>query len=75
MKRLRDLREDFDLTQVKIASMIGCSQTTYSRYETGNTIIPYDILDKLANIYGVSVDYILERTDIKKPYKKRVKDK
>ena len=71
MKRLRDLREDLDLTQVQIAKILGCSQTTYSRYETGNTGIPNDILDKLADIYEVSVDYILERTDIKKPYKKK----
>lgn len=71
MKRLRDLREDLDLTQTKVASIIGCSQTTYSRYETGNTSVPYDILDKLADLYNVSVDYLLERTDVKKPYKKR----
>ena len=76
MKRMRDLREDFDLTQMKVASMLGCSQTTYSRYETGVTSVPNDILDKLADFYGVSVDYILGRTDIRKPYKKRtVKDK
>ncbi len=74
MKRLRDLREDLDLTQTKVASLLGCSQTTYSRYETGNTSVPNDILDKLADIYNVSVDYILERTDIKKPYKKSVKN-
>ena len=70
MKRVRDLREDLDYTQTKVAAMLGCSQTTYSRYETGITSIPNDILDKLADIYSVSVDYILERTDIKKPYKK-----
>ena len=73
MKRLRDLREDLDLTQIKVSSMLGCSQTTYSRYETGITSVPNDILDKLADIYGVSVDYILERTDVKKPYKKKEK--
>lgn len=73
MKRLRDLREDLDLTQIKVSSMLGCSQTTYSRYETGVTSVPNDILDKLADIYGVSVDYILERTDVRKPYKKKDK--
>ena len=73
MKRLRDLREDLDLTQVKISKILGCSQTTYSRYESGITNVPNDILDKLADIYSVSVDYIMERTDIKKPYKKSVK--
>jgi len=71
MKRLRDLREDLDLTQKVIAKKLGCSQTTYSRYETGASNIPYDILCKLADIYQVSVDYILERTDVKKPYQKR----
>ena len=75
MKRLRDLREDWDLTQTEVAKIIGCSQTTYSRYETGNTTITYDALDKLADVYEVSVDYILGRTDIKKPYKKNEKEK
>lgn len=67
------MREDLDLTQKEVAKMIGCSQTTYSRYETGITDVPNDILDKLADIYNVSTDYILWRTDIKKPYKKSVK--
>ena len=70
MKRLRDLREDRDLTQNAVAKMIGCSQTTYSRYETGKIDVPNDIMNKLADIYEVSVDYIMERTNIKKPYKK-----
>ena len=67
------MREALDLTQKEVAKMIGCSQTTYSRYETGITDVPNDILDKLADIYNVSTDYILWRTDIKKPYKKSVK--
>ena len=67
------MREDLDLTQKEVAKMIGCSQTTYSRYETGITDVPNDILDKLADIYNVSTDYILWRTDVKKPYKKSVK--
>ncbi|MBR3660946.1 MAG: helix-turn-helix transcriptional regulator [Bacilli bacterium] len=74
MKRLRDLREDRDLTQSKVAKIIGCSQTTYSRYENGIIDVPNDILNKLADIYEVSVDFIMDRTDIRKPYKKR-KDK
>ena len=61
---------------VLIGIIIGTSNITYSRYETGVTSVPNDILDKLADFYGVSVDYILGRTDIRKPYKKRtVKDK
>ena len=71
MKRLRDLREDRDLTQSKVAKIIGCSQTTYSRYENGIIDVPNDILNKLADIYEVSVDFIMDRTDIRKPYKKR----
>ena len=74
MKRLRDLREDRDLTQSKVAKIIGCSQTTYSRYENGIIDVPNDILNRLADIYEVSVDFIMDRTDIRKPYKKR-KDK
>ncbi len=70
MFRLKDLREDMDLTQIKLASEIGCSQTTYSRYENEILNIPIDILLKLADFYGVSVDYILGLTDQKQPYKR-----
>ena len=73
MKRLKDLREDRDLTQKELAKIIGCSQTTYSRYETGQTSVPNDILTKLADLYDVSLDYIFLRTDIKEPYKKNTK--
>ena len=73
MKRLRDLREDKNWTQVIMADILGCSQTTYSRYENGITDIPNDILDKLADLYSVSVDYILGRTDRKDPYEKSCK--
>ena len=71
MKRLKDLREDKDLTQNTVAKFIGCSQTTYSRYETGQTSVPNDVLNKLADFYDVSLDYIFARTDVKTPYKKR----
>ena len=74
MHRLKDLREDSDLTQVKLAEILGCSQTTYSRYETGNLSVPIDILKKLARFYNVSVDYILGLTNDKLPYK-RIKQK
>ncbi len=73
MKRLRDLREDSDLTQNDIAKVIGCSQTTYSRYETGRMDVPNAVLNILADYYDVSTDYILARTDIKKPYEKKNK--
>ena len=64
-KRIRDLREDSDMTQTQIAKMLGMSQTGYSKYETGENDIPTSILLKLADFYGTSVDYILGRTDKK----------
>ena len=60
--RIRDLREDKDLNQTEIAKILGMSQTGYSKYETGENDIPTLILIKLADFYGVSVDYILGRT-------------
>ena len=62
-KRIRDLREDKDLTQTQIAKILGMSQTGYSKYETGENDLPTSILIKLADFYNVSVDYILNRTD------------
>ncbi len=75
MYRLRDLREDNDLTQSKVASVIICSQTTYSRYETGNLNIPVEALIKLALFYNTSIDYLTGLTDEKKPYKRSKKNK
>lgn len=68
-KRIRDLREDRDLNQTKVAKILGMSQTGYSKYETGENDIPTAILIKLAQFYGTSVDYILGLTNEKKPYK------
>jgi len=65
-KRIRDLREDSDLTQKQIAEILGMSQTGYSKYETGENDIPTTVLIKLAQFYGVSIDYILGVTDEKK---------
>lgn len=62
-RRLRDMREDKDLRQREIAEILNISQTTYSRYESGELDIPSAALIKLADFYGVSVDYILGRTD------------
>ncbi len=62
-QRIRNLREDRDMNQTKIAKVLGMSQTGYSKYETGENDIPTAILIKLADYYGVSVDYILERTN------------
>ncbi len=62
-RRIRDLREDNDLTQTEMGKILFCSQRVYSNYERGDLDIPTDILIKLADYYGVSVDYILGRTD------------
>ena len=62
-QRIRNLREDRDMNQTKIAKILGMSQTGYSKYETGENDIPTAILIKLADYYDVSVDYILERTN------------
>lgn len=66
--RLRELREDNDYTQSYLACQLHVNQKTYSRYETGEHQIPLDILCKLAKLYDVSTDYLLNMTDIKKPY-------
>ena len=58
-KRIRDLREDRDITQKRMAEALNCSQQVYSNYELGQRDIPTDILIKLSRFYNVSVDYIL----------------
>ncbi len=58
-KRIRDLREDSDLTQKQVAQQLNCSQQVYSNYELGQRDIPTDILIKLSAFYNVSTDYIL----------------
>ena len=67
-KRLRDLREDHDLTQMKLSQMIGMSQTGYSKYETGENDIPTIILIKLSRLYQVSIDYLLGETNVTSRY-------
>ncbi len=62
-KRIRDLREDHDLTQKQLAKELNCSQQVYSNYELGQRDIPTDILKKLSEFYNVSIDYILEITN------------
>ena len=67
-ERIRDLREDNELTQEYMGKILNVSQRTYSRYENDERAIPIEILSKLADHYGTSVDYIIERTNQKKPY-------
>ncbi len=62
--RIRDLREDRDLTQAVVGAAINVPQRTYAYYETGGRMIPPEVLCALADFYGVSVDYLLRRTDI-----------
>lgn len=70
-KRIRDLREDHDLNQTAVAKMLGMSQTGYSKYETGENDVPTQILIRLAEFYGTSVDYLLGQTDNPKRYDKK----
>ncbi|MBP1577481.1 MAG: helix-turn-helix transcriptional regulator [Oscillospiraceae bacterium] len=62
-KRIRDLREDADLTQQQVGNAINVPQRTYAYYESGGRMIPPHVLVALADYYNVSVDYLLERTD------------
>ena len=66
--RIRDLREDRDLTQKQIADFLHIRQNTYSQYENGQRQIPIEMLVALARYYNTSIDYILELTDEIKPY-------
>ncbi len=69
-QRIRDLREDADLNQTKVAKYLGMSQTGYSKYETGENDIPTAILIKLARFYDTSIDYLLGETNTRKRYPK-----
>lgn len=69
MYRLRDLREDNDLSQETVADYLHVSQATYSRYENGKLDIPSAALIALSKYYGVSVDYLLGLTPRKEPNK------
>ena len=66
--RLRDLREDHDLTQAALAQYLHIRQNTYSQYETEQRQLPLEVLIKLALFYDTSTDYILELTNISAPY-------
>ena len=69
--RLRNLREDKDLKQKDLADLLRVHQTTYSDYELGRLNIPIAALHALADYYGVSIDYLLGRTNEKQPYPKK----
>lgn len=62
-RRIRELREDHDLKQRELGAILHCSQRVYSNYERGDIDIPTAVLIRLADLYEVSVDYLLDRTD------------
>ena len=66
--RLKDMREDRDITQKEIAEFLHIKQNTYSQYETGQRQLPLDVLIALARYYKTSADYLLGLTDERKPY-------
>ena len=70
-RRLKDLREDKDLTQQNMADMLKISRSAYSAYENGANAVPIDVLVRLAKFYNTSVDYLLEQTDDPTPYTRK----
>ncbi len=70
-ERIRNLRIDNNYTQAQIADYLNVKQNTYSQYEIGVLNYPIDVLMKLADLYHVSVDYLLGRTPVKDPYPKK----
>ncbi len=70
--RLREIREDRDLLQKEIAKVIGTTQQYYSEYELGVRVIPLEKINILADFYNVSIDYLVGRTDVRKPYPKSI---
>lgn len=72
IERLKEIRKDNDYNQFEIAKILGITQVQYSRYETGERLIPVTHLIKLAEYYNVSVDYLLRLTDVRKPYPKSI---
>ena len=71
--RLKDIREDHDLTQKTLADLLHVKQNTYSQYENGQRGIPVELLVALAQFYHTSTDYLLGLTDLPKPYPREEK--
>ena len=70
-ERIRNLRIDSGYTQKQVAEYLNIKQNTYSQYELGVLNYPLDAVIKLADLYGVSMDYLVDRTDVKAPYPKK----
>ena len=66
--RIRDMREDHDISQQQIADYLMCDQSLYSKYERGERTVPLEIMVKLADYYHTSIDYLVGITDQKAPY-------
>ncbi len=71
--RIKDLREDHDLTQKDVSKILNISQVAYSYYEINKRSVPLEVLSQLADFYQTSVDYLLFRTEEMKPYPKKHK--
>lgn len=69
--RIREIREDRDLSQKEISELLMCDQSLYSKYELGKRDLPLRIAAKLAEYYGVSVDYLIGLTDSPEPYPRK----
>ncbi len=74
-ERIRNLRIDHNLTQAEIAKRLNVKQNTYSQYEIGILKYPVDVLIKLAEFYGTSIDYLLGLTDNPEPYERKSESK
>ena len=72
INRLKEIREDRDISQLEMAKYLNVTQPQYSRYELGINSLPIEKLDKLANFYHTSTDYILYRTDVRNAYPKSI---
>ncbi|MCI8670571.1 MAG: helix-turn-helix transcriptional regulator [Bacilli bacterium] len=70
--RLKEIREDKDFSQTQIAEVLNMKQQQYSKYELGIRSMPIEKLNLLANFYNTSVDYLIGRTDERKPYPKSI---
>ena len=72
-ERIRNLREDADMTQQQMADILFINRRTYSSYELGIRSIPIEILGRIADYFNTSIDYLVNRTDCKKPYTKKLR--
>ncbi|MHB8075632.1 helix-turn-helix domain-containing protein [Desulfosporosinus fructosivorans] len=70
-ERIRNMREDKDMTQSQMAEYLRIHQTTYSDYEIGKLNIPLQVMNKIADLFETSIDYIVNRTDVKEPYPRK----